>query len=268
LYSATVLVVQHHVFPGTSAFVRVYLGDPPWSQVSLALVTTRLLGWGWLHCAVIFPAVAAVAWSLRTNNPYIVTAYVACIPWALLHLLAVSDLAGLMFGYYSYPFLIAMAWPWMAVLIHRRLSPAAPSRPIAAPAQLLGTVALSLLPVGGVFDPGRITFPEAFFHAPSATQQALTDRVLAAIDSGRPVLGRLMVDASVAALRPRAFAHNELAGWADGPADTVVFLEDGYDSERLRSLPGLPVHLAVPGTAIRIMTDRPESVLRVIGITP
>jgi hypothetical protein len=268
LYSVTVLLVQHYVFTGSSAFLRVYLGDPPWSQVSAALVANRLIGWLWLHGAIIFPAIAALAWSVRTNNPYMLAAYVACIPWAVLHLLAVSDLAGLMFGYYAYPFLIAMAWPWLAVLIRHQQLPATPVQPVAATAGMLAMVALSLLPVGGVFDPGRITLPEAFLHPPSTTRQALTDRAIAAIASARPALGRLVVDTSVAALLPRAFPREELAVWAAGPADTVVFLADGYDSKRLSTVPGLPVQQAVPGTAIRIMTDRPASTLQEIGIAP
>ncbi len=154
----------------------MYLGDPPWSQVSIGLLTTRLLGWAWLHCNILFPAIAALAWSVRTRNPAIIAAYVACIPWAVLHLLAVSDLAGLMFGYYAYPFLIAMAWPWLAVLIRHRQQTIVTVQPIAAAAWMLAVVALSLLPVGGAFDPGRITFPEAFLRSPSATQQMLSDR--------------------------------------------------------------------------------------------
>lgn len=267
-YSTGVLVLQHHAFPHSSAFVRVYLGDPPWSQVSVGLVANRLLGWVWLHCAIIFPAVAAGAWSIRTHNPYIVAAYVACVPWAILHLLAVSDLAGLMFGYYAFPFLVAMAWPWLAVLIRHRRDPSVAVRPVAAAALLLGMTALSLIPIGGVFDPGRLTLPEAFLYPPSATQQVLTDRAVAAIAAGRPALGRLVVDSSVAALLPRAFPHDELAGWAEGPADTVVFLADGYDAKRLRAVAGLAVRAAVPGTAIRIMTDRPATTLRDIGIVP
>jgi hypothetical protein len=268
VYSASVLLVQHHAVPDSSAFVRVYLGQPPWSQVSVGLVASRLIGWAWLHCAILFPAVAAVAWSARTHNPYIVAAYVACIPWAVLHLLAVSDLAGLMFGYYAYPFLIAMAWPWLAMLIRHRQQATAVGQPVAAAAWMLAMVALSLVPVGGAFDPGRLTLPEAFLSPPSATQQVLTDRAIAAIASGRPALGRLVVDTSVAALLPGAFPRDELAGWAEGTANTVVFLADGYDAKRLRAVPGLPVHEDVPGTAIRIMTDRPAATLRDIGVVP
>jgi hypothetical protein len=266
VYSVSVLLLQHLVFPYSSAFIRVYLGDPPWSHVSVGLVANRLLGWVWLHCAIIFPAIAAVAWSVRGRNPYIAAGYIACIPWAMLHLLAVSDLAGLMFGYYAYPFLIGMAWPWLAVVMCRPEKPTVAVRPIAAVWWLLAMVALSLVPVGGDYDPGRITLPEAFLHPPSAARQVLTDRAVAAVAAARPLLGRLVVDSSVAALLPRAFPRDELSGWAEGPANTVVFLDDGFDAARLRAVPGLPVHYAVPGTGIRIMTDRPESTLRDSGV--
>jgi hypothetical protein len=268
VYSAAVLLLQHYAFPNVSTFVRVYLGDPPWSQVSLGLVGNRLLGWVWLHCDIIFPALAAVAWSVRIHNPLILAGYMACIPWAVLHLLAVSDLAGLMVGYYAYPFLIALAWPWLAVLVRQRQQPSATFQPGAAASWMLAIVALSLVPVGGAYNPGGLTLPRAFLRPPSANQQMLTDRAVAAIASGRPALGRLLVDRSVAALLPRAFAREELAEWADGQPDTVVFLADGYDAKQLRAVPGLPVHKAVPGTAIRIGTDRPEATLRDIGIVP
>ena len=88
------------------------------------------------------------------------------------------------------------------------------------------------------------------------------------IAARRPALGRLVVDSSVAALLPRAFRPDELAGSAEFTADTVVFLAEGYDAKRLSAGPGLPVHEAVPGTAIRIMTDRPATTLRDIGVVP
>ena len=48
----------------------------------------------------------------------------------------------------------------------------------------------------------------------------------------------------------------------------VVFLAEGYDAERLRTVPGLPVFWAVPGTQVRIMTNRAEPALRDIGVIP
>jgi hypothetical protein len=262
-YSTSALLVQHWAFPHASSFVRVYVGEPAYSHLTWDLLATRMLGWCMLHSAIFLPAAAALVWAERTRDPFIIAGHVACVPWALLHLLAASEFAGWMVGYYAYPFLIAMAWPLLAGVGPQ---PAGTLRPAA---NLLGLIALSLLPLGHDYDPGRITLPEAFLHAPSAEQQRrLTDQAIAAIAAARPVLGRLVVDNSVASLAPLAFARSEIAGWSQAHPNTVVFLEDGYDATRLRTGSDLPMHAAVPDTAIRIMTDRPESALRESGILP
>ena len=269
IYSTVALMLQHAAFPGSSSFVRVYLGDPPLAHVTAALLADRLSGWFWLHPAIILPAIATLTWSVRTRDPYIAAGYLACIPWAVLHLLAASDLAGLMVGYYAYPFLVAMAWPWLAELIRRGQE--TPQRTTSArrPAVcLLAMTGLSLLPIGADYDPGRISLPEAFLNPPSPAQQIKTDRGIAAIAAARTVLGKLVVDRSVAALLPLAFARDEIAGTAEGSPDTVVFLVDGFDAVPLAANPGLPVRAAVPGTTIRIMTDRPAATLRDWAILP
>jgi hypothetical protein len=267
-YSGAALFLQHLAFPDSSSFVRIYLGYPPLAHLSVRFVGERLPEWVWLHPAIILPAVASVVWGIQTRNPYVSAGYLACVPWAVLHLLAVSLLAGVMAGYYAYPFLIAMAWPWLAVLIGERREAAVAIQPIPAAARLLAVIVLSLVPVGADYNPGRIRFPDAFLHAPSAERQVLTGRAIAAIASGRPALGRLVVDSGVMALLPSAFSRDELAGLAKTPADTVVFLTDGFDAERLRAAPDLPVRYAVPGTSIRIMTNRPEQTLRDLGLAP
>jgi hypothetical protein len=162
-----------------------------------------------------------------------------------------------------------MAWPWLGVLIPRGSDASQKTPPTLRPAAcLLAMTGLSLLPIRADYDPGRITLPEAFLNPPSAAQQIQTDRAVAAIAAARPVLGRLVVDRSVAALLPLAFDRDEIAGTAEGPADTVVFLKDGFDAARLGVNPALPVRAAVPGTTIRIMTDRPRSTLRDLAILP
>ncbi len=270
-YSGAVLAWQHQAFTTASSFVRVYLGDPPFAHLSAALVVTRLGGWVLLHGCIILPGVVALLWAARARNPYIVAGYVACLPWAALQLLAVSDAAGWMVGYYAFPFLIAMAWPWLAVLIRQRQGPAPPAERMPAAAGVLAMVAISLLPnhlsqVGRDYDPGRITLPDAFLHPPSAAEQAATERAMTAIVSAKPALGRLVVDNSVAALRPYAFPRGEVAGWDEGDADTVVFLADGFDADRLRARPGLPTHYSVPGTEIRVATDLPDAAMQALGI--
>jgi hypothetical protein len=264
LYSATVLFLQHRAFPDGSSFMRVYIGDPPYAHLSAELVATRLGGWLLLHSCIILPGIAALLWAARARNPYIVAGYVACLPWAALHLLAASDLAGWMVGYYAYPFLVAMAWPWLGVLIRDRQG-AVPPMPNIPPAwALLAMVALSLLPIGRDYDPGRLTLPEAFLRAPSAAEQDRVERAMSAIVSAGSALGRIVVDNSVASLRPLAFAREEVAGWDDGRPDTVIYFAEGFDAKRLQAV-DLPRRYAVPGTPIRIATDRPDAALQALG---
>jgi hypothetical protein len=267
LYSATVLLAQHVAFPGHSSFARIYLGNPPFAGLTLRRVGGRLLALVKLHAAILLPAIGTGWWASRTHNPFLLLGYAACIPWTLLNLLASSELAGWMVGYYAFPFLVAMAWPWLAIFIRRRPGPDPAAATIPLTAGLLAMIAASLLPIGQDWDDeGRMPMPRAFLHAPSVARRALTDHAIAAIAEARPALGRLIVDESVAALSPFAFPSTEIAKATDDEPDTVVFFEHGFDADRLRAAPGLPLRYAVPGTAIRIATDRREQTMRALGI--
>jgi hypothetical protein len=266
LYSMTVLVAQHAVFPGHSSFVRIYLGDPPFADIGARRVILRLGAWVTLHAAIILPAIAIAWWASRTHTPLLLLGFAACTPWLLLHLFAASELAGWMVGYYAFPFVIALAWPWLAVLIRAGQGQAPRERPIFFAAALLAMVALSLVPLGKNWDDeGRLPMPDGFLRAPSAGQQARTDAAIAAIAAGRPALGRLIVDGSVAALTPFTFARAEIAQATDDPPDTVVFFANGFDAASLRAAPGLSDRFSVPGTELRIATNRPDA-LRALGI--
>jgi hypothetical protein len=109
-----------------------------------------------------------------------------------------------------------------------------------------------------------LPLPQAFWDPPSRAQQAATDRAVAAISAARPMLGRLLVDNSVAALAPHGFAQAEvpfLQGNQTAPGevtalpDTVVFLAEGYDARRLRAIAdtaGITRRYAMPGTKIHL----------------
>jgi hypothetical protein len=265
-YSLLALLVQHLAFPGHSSFTRIYLGDPPYAHLTAALLASRLLGWPMAHGYIFIPAIAVLIWAVRTRDAFLLVGYVACVPWTLLHLLAVGPVAGWMVAYYGYPFLIAMAWPFVAGVAGRRTGPASPAPPWKPGAALLALVALSWLPAGPPYDPGRIALPDAFLVQPSAVQQSATDDAITTLAAARNELGPFMVDNSVAAIVPSEFANDELLPWAKATPHTALFLAEGYDADKLRGLPGLPGRYKVPGTTLRIATDRPESVLRLLGI--
>lgn len=278
LYAIAAMAVQHLVFPETSAFARVYLGDPPLAHLTAGLVADRMLSFLVGRPYILYPALGACVWALRARNPCIVLAFAAAIPWLLLHLSAKSPLAGMLVSYYAFPFLIALAWPLVAIMRQRQRAGNAgdPASVIAGFAALL---ALSFLPGIGIHDPGQLPLPRAFWDPPSRAQQAATDRAVAAMRAARPMLGRLLVDNSVAALDPNAFAQKEvpfLQGNGTAPreaitsADTVVFFAEGYDAPRLRAIAdaaGLTRRYAMPGTQIHLAArQRLEDVASLAGV--
>jgi hypothetical protein len=262
-YAIAVMAVQHLLFPGTSAFVRVYLGDPPLAHLSVGLIAERFLAFLVGRPYILYPALGACLWAVRARNPSIVLGFAASIPWLLLHLLAKSPLAGMLVSYYAFPFLIALAWPLLAVMRQRQQTGEA-GEPASAVAGFAALLALSFVPGIGIHDPGRLPLPQAFWDAPSRAEQAATDRAAAAVSAARPMLGRLLVDNSVAALAPNGFAQGEVPfllgngmapGEATTSADTVVFFAEGYDAQRLRAIgdaAGLTRRYVMPGTQIHL----------------
>ena len=261
VYAIAAMTVQRFIFPETSAFARVYLGDPPLAHLSAGLIAHRVSFFLVGRPYILYPALGACLWALRARNPCVALGFVAAIPWTLVHLMAKSPLAGALVSYYAFPFLIALAWPLIAVMRQRQRTGTAgdPTSVIAGFATLL---ALSFFPGVGMHDPGQLPLPRAFWDPPSRAQQAATDRAAAALSAARPMLGRLLVDNSIAALAPNGFAQREVPflqgdGTVPGEAspDTVAFFAEGYDARRLRAIAdaaGLTRRYAMPGTQIHL----------------
>jgi hypothetical protein len=277
-YAVSVMAVQHLLFPGTSAFARVYLGDPPLAHLTAGLIADRMLFFLFGRPYILYPALGACIWAVRARNPYVVLAFAANIPWLLVHLLAKSPLAGTLVSYYAFPFLVALAWPLLDVILQRQRTGNGgdPTSAIAGFATLL---ALSFVPGIGIHDPGQLPLPRAFWDPPSRTQQAATDRAVAAVSGARPMLGRLLVDNSIAALAPNGFAQGEvpfLQGNETAPSeaitspDTVVFFAQGYDARRLSAIAdavGLAKRYSIAGTQVHLATrQRLEEIPSLAGL--
>jgi len=272
-YAIVAMAVQRLLFPQTSAFVRVYLGDPPLAHLTAAVIAQRALSFLVSCPHVLYPALGACLWALRARNLAIVLGFAAALPWLLLHLLAKAPLAGMLASYYAFPFLIALAWPRLGVMRQQQLTASAGNRKtVIAPFAAL--LCLSFVPGIGIHDPGRLPLPRAFWDRPSSAQQVATDRAVIALVAARPMLGGLSVDNSIAALAPKAFAQSDvpfLQGNANVPRDattspdTVVYLAEGYDAQRLRPMAdaaGLTRRYVLSATQIHLATRyRLEDVL-------
>ena len=257
-YAAAAFAAQHVFWPSARLFVAVYLGNPPFSHIDARLIGLRIAFVLRYRAYLLLPALVAAVWSERAHTPAPVLGLAACAPWLLLHLCANTPLAGAMAGYYAFPFLLAFAWPLAGMLVET----GGPPQPAARTATLrwfAGLVAVGWIPVGGAYNPGRIPLPGAFLAAPSRSWQAATENAVAALVAARPLLGRLVVDSSIVALRPAAFRRSEMPGWQAGPPDTVALFAEGFDSEALRDLAaqeGLTQAYAAPGTSLLLLSRR------------
>jgi hypothetical protein len=250
-----------------SALARIYIGHPPFARLTWASVAQRLVGYAAFRTYIVLPAVIAAIWAARSRNPYILIGYAAFVPWGVLHLIAYSDIAGTLSGYYGYPFMIASFWPLVGVLLpgartqpHKYDAAAAgPWIPVLAFAAM---VAASFTAVGYQYNPGGLSFPKAFLAPPSLAQQTATGRAVAALVRSKPLLGVIVADTSVIALAPNDFPTDETVLWRN-PArqpDAVAYFVRGYEADKVRRLAaasGLANHYEVAGTEIRIATRRP-----------
>ncbi len=255
LYSAVAVVAQHLCFASNGAFVSVYLGTPAFGTLSWAEIGTRLEFLFRYRLYIVLPAYVAVIWGIRARNPSIYAGYLAFVPWGVLNLLAASPIAGTLSNYYSFPFVFALFWPLVGLL----LQGGTPGRPGVAGFALM--LLASFTDIGAQHNPGGINLPASFFSVPSLQRQRATDAALLALARAAPGLGRVVADGSVAALAPDDFAPAQLvASPQQTPPDTVIYFARGYDSAdaiALATRAGLRLDYAIADTNLRIATDRP-----------
>ncbi|HEY4471461.1 MAG TPA: hypothetical protein VGN21_09850 [Stellaceae bacterium] len=256
-YSVGALSLQHALFDHESSFARIYLGEPAFGKISLALLRDRLLGYLQYRTYIVLPGLIALFWAVRAGNPYLVLGYAAFLPWAVLHLMAESDIAGTLSGYYAYPFMIASFWPLLAALVERRQR-AVPNAAVPAVFGFAAMIGASFTALGYQANLGHIELPAGFWSLPSLARQAATDNALGQIVRGKAALGSVMVDGSVLGLVSDGFSKTETVRESGGRSpDTVVYFADAFESEAAQALAakaGLDHRYEARGTAIRLWT--------------
>jgi uncharacterized membrane protein len=255
-----IFAVQRSTSTEIPTLTLTYLGDPPFAKLTLDALAVRLLGYPVYRAYLIWPAFLAAIWAARTRNPYILVGYVAFVPWGLLQVIAYSDIPGTLSGYYAYPFMIAGFWPLCGVLLdwRRRGIEGRVAKPISAFAAM---VALSFAAVGVQYNPARLDLLQALLDPPSPARQAATETAIAAFVRSKPALGAVAADTSVVALAPNDFTQHEaeFAKQATQP-QAIIYFAQGYDAKNLRVIATearLNRHYRVPGTSLRLATERP-----------
>lgn len=228
-YSAAALAFQHFAFPAPqSSLKRVYLGDPVWAHLSWALISERIVFLFTDRAYLTLPLLLLLALAAWKRNAVLAVGPISVLPWIALSTLQVKDGVPLE-SYYSFPVIIAIAWPSFALSLGER--------------RLAVQLATSLLSIVLFVALGRSNHDDAPWRGlsfPSVGTIGGYEAELRKTVGRRSEFGRLMVDNAVASLVPEALRVDELTQqWAidrlPNP-DVVIYKAHAWDASTTRSI--------------------------------
>jgi hypothetical protein len=218
-YSFSVLIFKHLYYPlPISPLEWGYLGHPIGAHLNWPLVLGRVgfllterayIVWPWLLILLI------AAWR---RNIALAVGPLAVVPWFLLSLLAVTPGPAMLWRYYAFPFIIALAWPSIICATGQG----------ALRVQFL----TSILSIGLFIAVGDWSGWD--LHVPNFSVMGSYEAELRKVISEQRRLGRIMVDDAVVSLVPDALEADEWTfQWSIVPLqnpDAVVYRENAYDA--------------------------------------
>jgi len=114
-------------------FQMIYSGTPPYAHLNWNLLSQRITTIAEQHIYLWAGFFATIITTIYTRNKYMMIGFIAYIPWFLLNWTAYNPNTGVIYAYYSYPFIISMMWPIIAArLQHGHEIPRAYLKPIIA----------------------------------------------------------------------------------------------------------------------------------------
>jgi hypothetical protein len=257
IYSVAAVAFQMTWAPGDAMQLEdIYLGRPVGAHLSWQLISARaamfLTGWGY----AVWPVIVLLAVALWRRNVLLLAGALAPIPWILLSLLAVKE-NGLM-AYYSFPLIIAIAWPTIAM----------PLSSFAVKLQLAlasGSVLLFVL-AGG---PNHDRAPWRLFVLPDLGAVGRYEAALRGVVGRRHDLGRIMLDDAAVSLVPEALGLGEWALlWSASrlpDPDVVIHRPSGsgeFEARKVIEAAGLRHQCRIDGTPFVIFSRTGTSICR------
>ncbi len=254
VWSASILAIQHAIFPNAAALDDVYLGHGVFPPVSLVTIATRLTFWLIYRLYLVLPIIAAIILAERWRAPSIVAGFISCLPWLALNLMARSPYAGTLSNYYPFPLVLGMVWPLLGHGFALRLQARHVTTPVQAKRAFVTILLCSFVGLWGMQNPQNLRFPGDFLSPPSLAMQARTNRAIELLSQA--TLGRVAADGAVVALAPGRFQRSQILWYPQPQApDTVIFFAHGQGTApalALASRSGLRVFSQIPGTRLRI----------------
>jgi hypothetical protein len=223
-YSFSALTFQNLFYPAPFGYLKkVYLGDPIGSHLSLELVLHRVPVFFIDKAYVTWPLIILLAVAAWKRNAILAVGPASVLPWMLLSVLAASIFPGSLTSHYSYPVIIAIAWPSVAFSMNR--------------ARLSLQLFTSILSIVLFVSLGRWNHDDAPWRGlgvPNFGAIGTYETALRKVIARRNEFGRLMVDDAVASLVPESLMPDEWANqWAPDRLpnpDVVVYKSGARDS--------------------------------------
>ena len=225
------LLIQKTVFPGGDLVRSAFLGDPPLAHLTAAFLKTRALDFLGQAQHVYFPVLFGLLAAILFRRPAFFLCFLAYLPWALLNFLGPRDSSGALQLYYGFPFILSIFGAMDVALRCESL------RGRLGPLLLCLFFPLSSILGFAVSREANLPYLLRDMAIPHAYNTACVDAYLDALIAAKPKLGRVVVDYSIAALRPFDFTSAEtLAKLGANTPDLLVFFSSGYEMDQVMPL--------------------------------
>ncbi len=254
---------------GPNALRDTYIGNPPLAHLTPMFLRRRLADLTCYRAYLFVPLALILAAALLTRDKLLLVGPLSCLGWLLPTIIARTHQAGLLWGYYAFPLMPALAWP----AIRQRLRPR-PTGGMARLQLLASLLSIALFAVGTENTDPR---PWRRFVPPSWSTIKRTEAALDAVLARQASLGRLVADDAVGSLRIEAFDRNQLrvgfrfTASEDRQVDTLFAAATPPSAQaerqaRMIEASGLVNRFPVPGTALILRTRTPiqDTQLRVL----
>lgn len=256
-YGVGAIALQKYFFPsGDDALARVYLGEPAFAHVSQGFLQQRFIDQIQTLHYLYLPAIATLGLALYPRwRPSLLIGFLAYLPWYLLHSLAITGNAGILSNYYTFPYIISLAWP----LIWPWSITPKPNTQIKRWGIRVFITGILLSILGTALSSNVQTLNLSHFKrgADIAAFDAVTTAVAAQDD-----WGRVYVDESIAVLLPREFESDAWLTTADHdnlqPADNLLYCEPSAKPEGLEAIlrsQSFTAQYRLKGTPLKLQTN-------------
>ena len=122
-YSVVAVALQKTIFPGDSAFSRMYSGQVFYEHLTTAFLLDRLNYFVEYRAYIWFPWLVACYLGVIKKQSLYLAGFFSVLPWAVLCITAIEEMPNSFQNYYAFPFVVSSLWPLFAgALLNRQAS--------------------------------------------------------------------------------------------------------------------------------------------------